>query len=466
MSQSEKPFLTTVNQNIRSQALAVRNLAQLFFALFILSSTNDKLAIPVVGIKNPITLYKVLFILLLVLYAVDTASHPIVKSALFDRGLYRVLVASIIFQTIASLLGGWITFGEISLGPEIYGLIQISTFLFIPMVARRYNISPQSVLKLFLGAILLHYLFIASQFLAPQAYASFVQFLYSPLRGDNALGWNDHDLSFIGLQRTANYGTFTAAFGLLILAFTSKSPLGKLLALSVGSLSIFFWLFSYSRAVFLMMMVALLVIGMRAKIVFKGSTNLGILVIPLTLAGALLAIAFDTSLVRWIEDVPSLYAFVAPEKGGIEGKLQIAESAPYMFYQSPIVGWGHRNFADIQTTAGIPVLSPATHSYALTILLSCGIIGGVVYVAMFIGIVRALWRCKRRDYVIVCAMFIGLGLYNVVYDAGSLDVFACFNGIAAYYALRSKSRMATVRVGRRFKRLNTELLKHVYTVSA
>jgi hypothetical protein len=33
---------------------------------------------------------------------------------------------------------------------------------------------------------------------------------------------------------------------------------------------------------------------------------------------------------------------------------------------------------------------------------------------------------------------VGLNLYNITYDAGGLDLFACFNGVAAYYALAPK----------------------------
>jgi len=50
---------------------------------------------------------------------------------------------------------------------------------------------------------------------------------------------------------------------------------------------------------------------------------------------------------------------------------------------------------------------------------------------------RSLLRQRDREYSIVCGLFIGLGFYNVVYDAGGLDLFACFNGVAAYYALVS-----------------------------
>jgi hypothetical protein len=59
--------------------------------------------------------------------------------------------------------------------------------------------------------------------------------------------------------------------------------------------------------------------------------------------------------------------------------------------------------------------------------------------ALTIGIVRALWRRKERDYAVICGVFLGVSLYGFLYDAGHLDVFACFNGVAAYWALRARA---------------------------
>jgi O-antigen ligase len=376
-----------------------------------------------------ITVYKLLFVVLVILYAVDPLRRSIKNKAGVNRQLYRLIVAFVVVQTIASLLGNLVTPGDISLPSEIYYLIQRSNFLFIPLFALRYSISPKSVLRLFMGAILIHYLFIALQFVSPRVYASFVEHVFNPIRPDNSLGWNAQSWDFIGLQRTSNYGAFAASFGLLALAFTPKSLSGKFLTRAVVFLSILVAFVGPSRSVLIMVVIAVLIFSRRTKILSRISTYiLAVMVIGAFLLGVLR-----------LENLTAINAFFDPEREGSNvGKLAIAQYGLQLFVQSPIVGWGQRRFSDISLPLGNDSFYMSeTHSYGLSTLLSSGIIGLIVYGVILVGIARTLWQRKEKDYVIICAMFIGLTIYNVIYDAGSLDVFACFNGIAVYYALRS-----------------------------
>ena len=355
----------------------------------------------------------------------------------FDQRLYWLIWLFVVIQTTAALAGLFFAPGEIMVSSEVYYFIQGSSFLFIPLLALRCNLAPKTVLKLFMGAIVIHYLFVLLQFSSPMAYGSFVEYVFNPIRPDNSLGWGQTGPSwnFVGLQRTGNYGAFAAGFGLLILGFSPMSLPGKLVKWTIVFSSVLIAVSSASRSVFIMAIVALFVFFKQSGAFSRISTYAK----AITLAVIMVCI-FSVEILR-LENFMAIEGLVRPEvkAGSNSGKITIAQYGLQLFVQSPIVGWGHRRFADISAPLGNEwIFNSETHSYALSTLLSSGIIGSIVYMIMFVAITMALWRRKERDYAIVCGMFIGLNIYNIIYDAGALDVFACFNGIASYYALTSR----------------------------
>lgn len=413
----------------------------LFFSLLILSSTFDKFGVLIELGSNTISLpvYKVIFIAILLLYLIDFFTiHSSPNNVEIDLVLYRLIFGFVAVQTIASLIGGIITPGAVPISSEIFYFIQRSSFLFIPLFALRCNMSPKKLLALFSGAILIHLLAICFQFLFPDAYISFVQSFYNPIRPDNTLLWDGSSLAFLGLQRTSNYGVFVASFGLLMLGFTPVSLSGRLLVWMSAILSVFFAAFGYSRACILMVMTVLIVNSWRHM---RHLTYVKSFVMAMLFSFVLLLSLTDSIgiVIPLFENVPSIEAFFSPEKvGSTLGKIRIIEIATDLFLQSPIVGWGQKKFMATSFLYGnySQGLSE-THSFILSTIITTGLIGLIAYIVLFIWITKALWQKMSKDYVIVCSMFIGLGLYNIVYDAGALDVFVCFNGIAAYFALQS-----------------------------
>jgi O-antigen ligase len=137
-------------------------------------------------------------------------------------------------------------------------------------------------------------------------------------------------------------------------------------------------------------------------------------------------------------------AFIDPEKeGSNSGKLAIADYGLTLFAQSPIVGFGQRRFSEISAPLGNTRFTTSqTHSFALSTLLSSGLIGLAAYSAITLVLLMALWRKKGPDYSVLFGLFLGLNTYNLIYDAGGLDVFACFNGLVACYALDRPERSA------------------------
>lgn len=418
---------------VKLPTIVIADPFKVLFVCLILSSVYEKSGIMVDlgGRDISISIYKLLFIILVTFYAVDPFKQSSKVMVEFDRKLYRLLMTFVVVETIASLLGSFVTSGSIRLSSEIYYLIQRSMFLFIPLFGLRYNMPPKTILKVFMGAVLIHDFFIGLQFIVPGVYASFVEYVFDPLRQDNVFKWDGKSLNFYGLQRTSNYGTFVAAFGLLILGFKPTWSSGRILAQSVAILSILITILGPSRSVFVMVMIALLLFCWRTR----AFSNVSALLVLFGLATILLLL-FLLGLLRF-EHFSSLYAFFDPEREGSNiGKLMIAQYGLQLFVQSPIVGWGQQRFADISAPLGNTLYyTSETHSHLLSIILSSGLIGLIAYLAVFLGIAKKLWQRKDRDYVVMCAMFIGLGVYSIIYDAGALDMFACFTGIAAYYAL-------------------------------
>lgn len=444
----EKLLKASPSRAILSPAVARGGLLGTLFLLLVLSSTYDKSGVlfAISGRAISVSLYKVLFIVLLIFYAINylyKICKRLSRKKVFDQQLYRFIWVFVIAQTIVSLIGSIFTAGKVMLSSEIYYFIQRSSFIIIPLLALRYNIPPKSLLKLFMGAILIHYFFIALQFMIPGAYFLFANLVSDGLRLDNALlYWDGQSLAFIGLQRTANYGAFVCTFGLLMLGFKPKRFPSQLLAYTVVFSSLLISVAAGSRASFIIAFVTLLVFSYKIKIFSKHLTYFWVCAIAGIAIGGFFLL--DLNIPR-LESFPSIYRFVNPEAEGSNiSKRMIMQYSVQMIRQSPIVGWGKQQFSDISYAFGNYSLSTSyIHFYFLSILISSGLIGFILYLALFFRIVKALWRRKEKDYVSVCAMFLGLGAYNFVYDAGSLDVFACFNGIAAYYALRSpKLQMA------------------------
>ena len=448
----EKPQTGISVHSNRSLVVSAKKLFGILFAIIILSSTYDKSGI-IIGIGSrtiAVSIYKILFVGLIALFLTDCALRPIKHKSVINKRLYQILVVFFVVQTAASLLGEFFAPGRLALSSEVYYLIQRMNFLFIPLIAWRYDISPKSVLRLFAIAIIVHYLFIILQFISPQFYMSFVErvadvvpsagmseleYITTSTRPDNAFLWDRQSLVFYGLQRTGNYGAFAGAFGLLLLGFAPRSLPNKVIKLIFVLVSIIVVLISGSRSVLIMALVALFLFSYRTKILSRKSSILLISVFFLILTGIWLVGSLR------VENFSSIYAFFDPNRLGSNlGKLRIAAYGWQLFIQSPLVGWGQRSFSAISEFLGnLNFSTSQTHSYVLSTVLSSGLIGFATYLVVFAGIVRALWRRKEKDYVIVCSLFIGLGIYNIIYDAGGLDVFACFNGIAAYYALQSKN---------------------------
>jgi len=416
--------------------VTTRDLVCVLFVLLVLISTYDKSGVPLRfgGREISVSLYKILFLALTMLFTAGCVGRPTRTAGRINRRLYHVIIAFVVIQTLASLAGLFVAPGEIVASSEVYYLIQRAHFLVIPMVALRYRIAPRTLLKLFVGAVLIHMLFIGVQFGAPGVYRSFVEYVRDPLRLDVTEDW-DGQLSYIGLQRTGNYGAFAAAFGLLALAFSPGRFITRALKFVIVSSAVVIALTSSSRAVAIMAGVALLAFWIKGRALSRRSTYMW--------AAALLIGFIGTSLfvTPRVESLRSVYAFVDPEKeGSTIGKYMIADYGLQLFARSPIVGWGQRRFANISAPLGNSLSSTSeTHSYMLSTLLGTGLVGLTAYGVLFIAIMRRLWRRPEKDYAIVAGMFLGLGAYSVVYDAGGLDVFALFNGVAACYALTSRS---------------------------
>ena len=410
----------------------------ILFALLSLSCVYDKSGFLLgIGEKTvSISFYKIIYLVLVYPFAIyllhkGKISYP----NYFDQKLYRVIWIVVLGQTGASLLGSMYTSGKIILASEIYHLIQRSGALMIPLWALRYRLSPKSVLKWFLAAILIHYLFISLQFVFPGAYAAFLSYVHDPLRPDNSLGWMGESWVFVGLQRTQNYGTFVAAFILLMLGFTSWNRLGKICFLTVLLLSICSALFNASRSVLIMTGVVIFVFFKQTRIFSKTQTYLyGIVLFIIVVCG------YSLLEIRDITVFESINRFMSGETAGSNvGKLSIIDYSLQLFIQSPIVGWGAQRFADITAPLGnISFSTSEVHFYILSVLISSGLVGLALYFVFSFKIIGSLLRCSDWDYAIVCAMFSGLFIYNFIYDAGGLDILGCFNGVAAYFALTAR----------------------------
>ena len=440
MAMISQTFAAECHPGLRPKSIPTRKaqgsaLLRMTFFLLILTSTYDKSGATLQTGSRDISLpiYKLFFVPLLVFYFLDVSVRRLEGKAELDRPLFRFIAAMIGIQTVASFCGLIFAPGDISFPSEIYVILQRLQYLFVALFAVQFNVPPRAVLKVFLVAISLHYVAVLLQFVSPATYFWALSFVSDPLRIDNSIGWDGSTWAFLGLQRTSNYGVFACVFGLLALAFVSGRTSIRILMTALVSACSFIVIFGYSRAVLILFMVALLVFASRRRLL--RFANLPVMLALLTLMGGFYAAGLLLP-----ERFLSIYAFIDLEKeGSTQGKLRIMEYGIELFQQSPIVGWGQRRFADISASMGNEHLSTSeTHSYALGTVLSSGLVGLIAYVALCFKIVKALWPRREMDYAIVCGMFVGLGVYNIIYDAGALDVFACFNGIAAYYALCSR----------------------------
>jgi len=431
---------------------------QFLFLLLLLICTYEKSGIIVALGSRSISMAfgKFIWFAMIVLYAIDpvVTRRSFHKQVDFNYPLYRLFVVLVVVQTCASLFGLIVAPGKINISSEMYYFIQRAGVLVIPLLALRYHVSRKTVLKFFLISVVIHYIFIVLQFVSPSSYGSFVHAVNNPLRLDNSLGWGTSGAlswAFVGLQRTSNYGGFAAVFGLLALGFSSHKLSYKLLKWVMVFMAIFVALMGFSRSVLIMMIIALIVYAKQRSLFSRISTYTKIvfLVVVGIVLFSLNLVTLEVKQVASINgfydyDGPGPYANVGKRSSDI-GKLALAKYGLRLFAQSPIVGWGQRRLGDIaiansfsrdeMDAIGGP--NGQTHSYNLTLLLSTGLIGFIAYWILSLRILKILWKNHNRDYAIVCGLFAGLIVYNILYDAGSLEVFMCFNGVAAYYALTS-----------------------------
>lgn len=414
-------------------AITTGDVCRALLVLLVISGVYDKSGVHVwlSGHAVSISPYKILILILGSLVLVGLFGRWTEIGDAFDSRLWRLLVAFVVVQTLASLAGLIVAPGGFALSSEAYYLIQRGQVIFIPLVALRYGVTPRQLLKLFVAAVLLHLAFVGLQFADTGAYRAFAASVADPLRLDVTSSWNGHMLDYIGLQRTGNYGAFVAAFGLLALAFSPRRPALRVLQLLIVGASVWISLTSNSRAVLLMTVVALLVFAVKQRLLHRHRDYFWIGALGLVGLALLLAVAPRIAVFR------SAYAFVSPAKlASNEGKLTIARYGMELFAESPIVGFGQRPFAEISRRVGNRLGSQAyTHSYMLSTLLGTGLVGLIMYLLVFVAITRRLWQGRGRVFAIMCGVYVGLGVYNIVYDAGALDLFALYNGLAAYVAL-------------------------------
>ena len=409
-------------------------LGRIVVGLLILSATYDKSGLVVGG--TSVSIYKVLLFASLGVLMIDRVVFGVGPRRPANRRLFRIITAFVVIQTLASLAGTRVGSLPVSYASEIYYLIQRSTFLLVPMLALHFEIPPGAVLRLLLGSVLLHFAFIGLQFASPSTYSALGSAVSDSVREDHTLEWTGGTLDFIGLQRSSNYGSFAALFGLLALGLTPRRRVLRLARLGVAAAAVGIVVLGPARAALVMMGLTMLVWAQRTGWLARRSMRQKVVA-----AGLLLAVLVGTGRLR-TEQFTSLSAFFDDSReGSNQGKFAIAQMGFTLFQESPIVGYGTRRFADLTLPLGntFAYWSEA-HSYGLSTLLESGLVGLVAYVVLWLSLTGALLRRRDREGAIVCSLFVGLGVYNVVYDAGALDIFACVNGLAAYYALQTPRR--------------------------
>lgn len=430
------------------RSLTIPGPAQILFFLLILSCVYDKSGLIInLGSKGiSISFYKVIFLILLVVCFIDPISvrRSPLKMPGINRGLYKLIVLFIVVQTGASLLGLVVAPGAVSLPSEVYYLIQRSSFLFIPYMALRYRISPQLVLKLFLGAIFIHQAFVLLQFMSLDAYGAFAEFVNDPYRLDSAVAWYkapDDRWNFIGLQNTSNYGTFVGSLGLLMLGFIPQKRFFQLIRWGILTFAIFIFVLGPSRSVFFLGLVTLFLFYYCIGFFTRFSTYVKMVILAFFLIWVIILGFWSFR----VTDFTAIEALLMPltREGSNQGKFAIARYGMQLAEISPLVGWGQRRFADISRPLGnTSSYMSEVHSFYLNTLLSSGMIGLMAYGILSLSILKALRRSKSRENIILYSLFVGLNLYNIIYDAGGLDVFACLNGVVAYHALFASSGYA------------------------
>jgi len=117
------------------------------------------------------------------------------------------------------------------------------------------------------------------------------------------------------------------------------------------------------------------------------------------------------------------------------GKFNIARYGWQLFARSPAWGYGRRRFEELTIPLGNDIPSQyQTHSFVLSIVLASGLVGFLAWVATLGVIGRGLLRGHDGPSLVMFAFLVGISVYDVIYDAGGLDLFAWFNGLIAYYA--------------------------------
>lgn len=405
------------------------------FVLLILTCTYDKSGIPITlgGRMISISIYKVLFVILILWYLYDSLLHKQSSEDFFNYKLFLIICLSVLLQTFISFSGGFFIADSINFTSELYYIVQRLNFVFIPLLALRFKMPPKNLVFIFFIAIIIHYLFIAFQFINPGAYLYLFEQLKDVTRPDNALNyWDGISLAFIGLQRTSNYGVFTCIFGFLIFTFRSRSFLGYIYYYLITISMFFIILTGNSRASLIFLSATMFIAAFSTWCSFH-KNNIYMLYLVLLL----ISILFYAFIFRNIEAFASIFRFVDIEtEGSNAGKIAIIDYTIQLFYDSPLIGWGQQQFGYLSNLFGNTSTSTMyVHLYYLGILISMGLIGFIIYMATIILIGKSLWKKKEELYVAVFSLYFGLCVYNIFYDAGGLDVFGCFYGIASYCAL-------------------------------
>lgn len=406
------------------------------FVLLILTCIYDKSGVLITlgGRIVSISIYKVLFVFLILWYLYDILLHKQSREDFFNYKLYRIICLSVLLQTLISFSGGFFIADSLNYSSEVFYLIERLNIVFIPLLSLKFQIPPRNLAFTFFIAIIIHYLFIALQFINPGAYFYFIDSVNQAVRPDNAILWDGRSLAFIGLLRTSNYGTFACVFGFLVFAFRSRSILGNVFYYLIIISMFFIVLTGGSRASLIFLFAAMLAAALKTKYSLHKNNAYTYYSILL-----LISILFYVYIYENIEALASIFRFIDPEaEGSNMGKIANIDYSLQLFYASPFIGWGQQPFGYLSYFLGNTTLSVSyVHLHYFGILISMGFLGFIIYMATIILIGKSLWKKRGELYVAVFSLYLGLCIYNIFYDAAGLDVFSCFYGVASYCALYS-----------------------------
>lgn len=407
-----------------------------FFPLLMLCSVYDKsgLVFSFSGKTISISFFKTLLILIVLISIFDFKRgirNKIKQNA--NKKYYVRYGILLILWTFSSFLGGVYTPGNIPITSEIYYFLQRVTYIIIPIIALKYRISTDRLLKFFIYGLFIHFLFVSLQYISTNTYFNFAHYVSDYIRKDNSFIWDGKSIAIFGLQRTSHYGSLVVVFALLALNLRPRFFTGKFLIYIFILTSTCLILFSGTRSVLIMLITSYLIYLYKTGRFKRLKNWIGL--IWLLVIGVMFIAYFSLAL----QDFSSVYRFISTDSTGSDyGKRMIIQYATQLFKDSPFWGWGQKNFAYITYDYGNRLISTSeVHFYYINILIKSGLVGLIANLIIIFTIIKALWNRKDHNAILVCSLYVGLCVYGVVYDAGGLDIFACFNGIAACFALET-----------------------------